>query len=221
MAAAEPATRPAGRRGTRRRWFTVLGVVLMVTGLALVGRYAYDAYLDPVIDVPAARQQVEDVRKQWAKGDKPSSTIPDRAVALMRIPEFGDEFETAVVTGTTEYALSVGVGWFSGTASPGEVGNFAVAEHRGASGPFVPLLELAPGARVIVETRDATHVYALTNTPKDLTVDKADTWVIDPVPGHPGVQPTKRMITLITRRNFFHSPERSVAFGELIETIEK
>lgn len=210
---------PAPRR--RRRLVTVLGVLLVVTGLVFVGLYVYDAYVDPVIDVKAAQQQVEKVKKEWAEGTKPSSKIPGNAVALMRIPEFGPQFEVAVVTGTTEYSLSVGVGWFDHTAAPGQVGNFAVAGHRGASGPFVPLLDLKPGSRVIVETRDATYVYALTNDPNKLTVDKYQTWVIDPVPGEPEAKPTKRLITLITCRNFFHSAERSVAFGELVETIKK
>lgn len=205
----------------RRRLLTVLGVLLVAAGLSFVGVYYWDAYVDPVIDVKLAAQQVDEVKKQWAQGKKPSSKIPGHAVALIRIPEFGPKFEVAVVTGTTPYSLSVGVGWFDHTAAPGQVGNFAVAGHRGASGPFVPLLDLKPGSRVIVETRDATFVYALTNAPKDLTVDKYQTWVIDPVPGKPEAKPTDKLITLVTCRNFFHSPERSVAFGELVETIKK
>ena len=45
--------------------------------------------------------------------------------------------------------------------------------------------------------------------------------MIDAVPGKPDAEPTKKLITLITCRNFFHSAERSVAFGELVETIDK
>ncbi len=220
-----PATPP---EEPRRRWaLTVLGVLLVVSGLSFLGLYVWDADFNPVMDVKAARQQVEEVRKGWAQGRTPSSKIPGNAVALMRIPDFGPDFEVAVVTGTTPHALNVGVGWFEHTAAPGQVGNFAVAGHRGASGPFVPLLDLKPGARIIVETRDATYIYALTSSAADLTVDKTETWVIDPVPVRPGsgrtssAEPTKRLITLVTRRNFFHSPERSVAFGELVETITK
>ena len=64
-------------------------------------------------------------------------------------------------------------------------------------------------------------MYAWTNYPKNQTVDKYETWVIDAVPGKPDAKPTKKLITLITCRNFFHSAERSVAFGELVETIDK
>ena len=220
--AAAPAPKP------RRRWaLTVVGVLLVVTGLSFVGLYIWDAYFNPVMDVKAAQQQVDEVKKGWSEGRTPSSKIPGNAVALMRIPEFGPDFEVAVVTGTTPYALNRGVGWFEHTAAPGKVGNFAVAGHRGASGPFVPLLDLKPGAKVVVETRTHTYVYELTTSAADLTVDKTETWVIDPVPVRPGssrqpaAEPSKALITLVTCRNFFHSPERSVAFGELVETIKK
>ncbi|MFT3970618.1 MAG: class E sortase [Micropruina sp.] len=227
------ATPPAAPRDVRppkarRRWgLTAIGAVLLIVGLALVGYYLWDAYLNPVMDTKAAQQQVETVKKGWAQGRTASSEIPGNAVALMRIPDFGPDFEVAVMTGTTPYALNVGVGWFEDTAAPGQVGNFAVAGHRGASGPFVPLLDLKPGARIVVETRQATYIYALTSSAADLTVDKSETWVVNPVPERPGsgatppAKPTKRLITLITCRNFFHSPERSVAFGELVETIKK
>ncbi|MFT4295035.1 MAG: sortase [Micropruina sp.] len=221
---ATPTPRPASRG---RRALTLIGVLLVVTGLSFLGVYVWDAYFNPVMDTKAAQQQVEVVKKEWAQGRTPSSKIPGNAVALLRVPDFGPDFEVPVVTGTTPYALSVGVGWFEGSAAPGQVGNFALAGHRGASGPFVPLLDLKPGARIVVETRKATFVYALTSSAADLTVDKTETWVVDPVPERPGrqqrthVAPTKRLITLITCRNFFHSPERSVAFGELLETIRK
>lgn len=206
----------------RRRWgLTVIGATLLIAGLGLLGFYLWDAYLNPVMDTKAAQQQVDTVKKGWAQGRAQSSEIPGNAVALMRIPDFGPDFEVAVMTGTTPYALNVGVGWFENTAAPGQVGNFAVAGHRGASGPFVPLLDLKPGSKVIVETRTAIYTYELTNYPKNLTVDSSETWVIDPVPGQAGAKPTEALITLVTCRNFFHSPERSIAFGKLVETDKK
>ena len=218
-----PDESPRRRRGG---WLTVLGVLMLVTGMTFLGLYVWDAYFNPVMDTKAAQQRVDEVKKQWAEGRTPSSKIPGNAVALLRIPEFGPDYEVAVMTGTSEAALNAGVGWFDHTAATGEVGNFAVAGHRGASGPFVQLLDLKPGSRVIIETRKKIFVYALTNHPKDLTVDKSETWVIDPVPVRPGddqpaAKPTKALITLVTCRNFFHSPERSIAFGELIETTTK
>lgn len=222
---ARPPAPSVPRRALRRRPSLVgwVGAILVALGLACVGWYTYQAYFEPVVDEQGTVRQVTDLKKHWEQSTSTSdqTTVPDRAMALLRIPELGPSYEVAVVNGISEYALSVGVGWFPGTAQPGQVGNFALAGHRGRSGPFVQLPELKAGALVQVETRDAIYTYRLTNNPSDLTVDKSETWVIDPVPGHPEQKPTKALITLITCANFFHSPERSVAFGELIETTRK
>ncbi|QLQ15115.1 MAG: class E sortase [Micropruina sp.] len=212
---------PRRARRTRRPVLRWLGGLLVLIGLACVGWYTYQAYFEPVIDEQGARAQVSEVKKRWAQGMPETAPVPDQAMGLLRVPGFGPDYEVAVVDGISEYALSVGVGWFPGTAGPGQIGNFALAGHRGRSGPFVQLPELEQGALIQVETRDAIYTYRLTNNPSDLTVDKSETWVIDPVPGHPDAKPTKALITLITCANFFHSPERSVAFGELVETVAK
>lgn len=212
------------RRALRRRpsWLAVTGLISLLSGAGMLGSFAWQTYLDPVLDTAAAGQQVRVLRQAWSAAPTPEpSPLPGRAVALLRVPEFGSSFEVPVLDGTSERALSRGVGWFEGTAEPGAPGNFAVAGHRGKDGPFVRLLELRPGSIVEVETREAIHSYRLTNNPARLTVDKHETWVIDPVPGSPTARPGKALITLITCRNFFHSPERSVAFGELVGTRAK
>ncbi|HOA90057.1 MAG TPA: sortase [Propioniciclava tarda] len=126
-----------------------------------------------------------------------------------------------VVKGVTPEALHVGVGWFEDTASPGQIGNVAVAGHHGTQGIVRELLDPKPGAVVLVETRDAVYEYHLTNTPAQSWVDHTETWVTDPVPGKTGVTPTQALITLITCKNLFRSDERTVAFGVLAKTTPK
>ncbi len=211
-----------GPRRRRPRWLLFIGVAMIVAGLVLVGSYVREAYLDPVVDEVATTQEVTKLEQEWSVGRAPevSLAVPDKAVALLRVPAFGPDYVVPVVTGTSEYSLARGVGWFEGSAAPGQVGNFAVAGHRGKSGPFVRLLELSPGAKVEIETRTATYVYELTNRPADLTVDKHELWVLDPVPGK-SVAASEPLLTLVTCRNFFHSPERSIGFGKLVETRPK
>ncbi|MFZ1412337.1 MAG: sortase [Micropruina sp.] len=216
---------PSARRH-RPSLVLVAGLMSLLAGAGLLGFYLWQAYLDPVVDTVATQREVQVLKQQWSAEPTPeattaSSPLPDRAVALLRVPEFGSAFEVSVLAGTSEAALSRGVGWFDGSAPPGGVGNFAVAGHRGKDGPFVPLLDLHVGAIVEVETQQAIFTYRLTNEPSQLTVDKHDTWVLDSVPGEPAARPTKALITLITCRNFFHSPERSVAFGELVGVLTK
>ncbi|GAB2483506.1 hypothetical protein GCM10027030_17150 [Luteococcus sediminum] len=98
-----------------------------------------------------------------------------------------------------------------------------MAAHRVTHGePFRRLLELQKGATVVVETRDAIHTYQLDTAPSELTVADVDGgWVLDPVPGKPGEEPTKAIMTLTTCQDLLHSPDRSVAFAHLVETKKK
>ena len=74
---------------------------------------------------------------------------------------------------------------------------------------------------VVVETRDAVYTYELTNNPAEMTVKDTDTWVIQPVPGQPEVRPTEALITLTTCQDLFRSPDRTIAFGKLVDTRSK
>jgi sortase A len=80
---------------------------------------------------------------------------------------------------------------------------------------------------VIVETRDAIHTYRLDTNPNDLIVTFEDIWVVDPLPTNPdgGVQPRQepgqRLITLTTCSELFHTDNRMIAFGHLVETEKK
>ena len=206
-----------------RRGVLAAGGVLLAAGLGGSAYVAWELFGDPLMDPVAAEQGVSDVKSAWESGQDPFTphTVPGTAIALLRIPDFGADFEVPVVLGTTNAALSKGVGWFEETAKPGEIGNFAVAGHRGSRGPFVKLPGLAVGARVEVETREALFVYALDNHPADTVVLNSDTWVLDPVPGHPERQPTEALLTLTTCHDLFHSDNRAIAFGRLVQTQRK
>ena len=87
-----------------------------------------------------------------------------------------------------------------GGVGPGEVGNFIVTGHR-LTGP-APLREspsLRAGDRIRVRTGDTVHVYEVRRTrwtsfrqPASLRAQRAE------VPGRPGVDATRPMITLST-----------------------
>lgn len=201
---------------------TIAGVICLVLGLGLLGWSGYDLFWNPLVDPQVAAQERAELREQWdADAPDPARALPGDAVALLRIPAFGDEFEQPVLVGTDLPTLKRGLGWYEGTASPGEIGNFAVAGHRGTRGPFAPLLELTAGDQVIVETATEIFTYELTNNPAEMTVKDTDTWVLQPVPGHPEVRPTKALITLTTCHDLFRSANRTVAFGALISTQDK
>lgn len=217
-----PSARPAGH--TRRRVLLGAGIGLVTAGVAGAGFVGWELFNDPVMDPAVAEQGAADLKRTWAKPAKPAAetTIDGGALALLRIPAIAANYEVPIVYGTTPYALHRGVGWFENTARPGEIGNFALAGHRGVTGPFVKLPDLQPGAEVIVETRKSIFTYVLDNHPADLVVDKTETWVLQPVPGKPAEKPTTAMITMITCASLiFDQRPRAVAQGHLLTTVAK
>ena len=221
----------------------VVGLVLLVAGVGCLGWVAYQFFGTNVASERAYAQEKTALRGQWqqqtkptpqpsakkstakqstAKPAAPNEVLPGDAIALLRIPAFGADYEVPILAGTDLDILSRGVGHYSSTAQPGQLGNFAVAGHRITHGePFRRLLELDRGDQIIVETRDEIFTYVIDEAPKSLTVKSTASWVLDPVPGEEGSRPTQALITLTTCQDLVHSPDRSIGFGHLASTKNK
>ncbi len=202
-------------------FLTWLGALLLIAGLGVLGWTGYELFLNPLVDPVASKAAVTELREDWESGSEDFKPIPGKAIALLRIPAFGESFEQPVLVGITDSVLASGLGWYEGTSKPGEIGNFAVSGHRGSRGPFAPLGTLHPGDEIVVETRDAVYTYKVTNEPSQTVVMNTDTWVLDPVPGQPDIQPTEALITITTCFDLFHSPRRMILFGTLEDTVTK
>ncbi|MFC7621673.1 class E sortase [Microlunatus sp. GCM10028923] len=213
--------------------FTAVGLLLLIAGLASLGWVAYQYFGTNAAAEQAFKDEKSQLREEWDKkpeakdatNDKKEtkgSVIPGKAVALLRIPALGKDYEVPILAGTDEGTLSRGIGHYEKTADPGQLGNFVIAGHRVTHGqPFARLLELKAGDKIVVETREAIYTYTLDTPPSDLTVKSNETWVTDPVPGTKDRKPSKSALTLITCEDLFHSPDRSVGFGHLIDTQHK
>lgn len=231
--------RPTGRGRGGRSALTVVGVVLLLAGVGLLGWVGFEYFGTNVISERAFVDEKNKLLAKWEaegsaseRGDKPATTskpgssqprqIPGEAIALLRVPAFGEDFEVPILAGTDLRDLNRGVGHYTSSVMPGQIGNFAIAGHRITHGqPFAKLLELDRGDAVIVETRDAVYTYVIDDPPRDLTVPDTATWVLDPVPGQPAAKPTQALLTLTTCQDLFRSPDRSVGFGHLASTKTK
>ncbi|MGY4719375.1 class E sortase [Naumannella huperziae] len=220
------ARKPKKKRGVSP--LTVVGVLLLVIGLGCLGYIGWQYFGTNVVSQRAFSEERTNLREQWKQPDsdpvtsEPGAAVPGDAVALMRIPKLGDDYEVPVLKGTDPGTLARGLGWYEETAQPGEVGNFAVAGHRVTHGePFAKLLELEVGDTVVVETRKAIYTYTITQAPKDVTVKDSETWPLDPVPGKSGQKPTEAILTLTTCTDLFRSPDRSIGFADLTNTENK
>ena len=239
--------RPRKRR--RPSILTITGLLLIAVGVSSLGWMGYQYFGTNAPAQEAAKSEVSQLQNQWNNGDgidvpdpsasasagpnAPSSAAAttgpkytqaqlDKAMAILTIPLFGPDFKVPILVGTSDYALGRGVGWYENTQLPGQIGNFALAGHRITHGePFARLLELKPGDTVIIETKSYIFTYVIDASPSKLTVKDVDTWVLDPVPGKTGVKPTQALITLTTCQDLFHSPDRSVGFGHLVDTKKK
>lgn len=229
-------TKPRRAATKRRRGmspFTAIGLLLLIAGLASLGWVAYQYFGTNAAAEQAFQEEKGQLREEWNQeaekkpekkdDDTPKGKpIPGKAIALLRIPAFGADFEVPILSGTDEHTLSRGIGHFTSTAGPGELGNFAIAGHRVTHGqPFSKAMDLKAGDQIVVETRDAIYTYVLDTPPRDLTVKNTETWVIDPVPGTKEKKASKAALTLITCEDLFHSPDRSVGFGHLVDTQKK
>lgn len=232
-----PAEAPSPPPRGGRSLLTVVGVLLLVAGLGCLGWVGWQYLGTNVTSEKAFHEETTQLREQWAepstpppptpadstgKGELAPAVIPGDAIALLRIPAFGSDYEVPILAGTDLSILDRGVGHYTTTAAPGEIGNFAVAGHRVTHGqPFARLLELQAGDQVIVETREKTYTYEMDDSPASLTVDDTETWVLDPDPHHPGAAATSSMMTLTTCQDLFRSPDRSVGFAHLAKTVDK
>lgn len=206
---------------------TVIGILLLIFGLGCFGYVGFQLFGTNAASQQSYKSERVRLKQQWNGGGKGSSSgqksavVPGNAIALLSIPSVGLK-EVPVLEGTDDDVLARGIGHYAKTADPGKVGNFAVAGHRITHGePFAHLLELKKGDQVVVETRSAVYTYEIGTSPRKLTVNDTEGWVLDPVPGTEGADPTEALITLTTCQDLFHSSDRSVGFGALVDTKPK
>ena len=223
----------------RHRWWWWVGLALVVGGVSVLGWVAWQVEGTNWVSRREQSQVLDRIRGAWERGE-PTARLrvgggmvglggpEDRveAVGVVRVPRFGDEYAVPLLEGTSDAVLAAGYGHFTRSAGPGERGNFALAAHRVTHGePLRDMPSLQPGDRVLVETRAATYTYELTTGGDDLVVPFTETWVVDPLPTNPrpgGVQPPQepggRLITLTTCSELFHTDDRMIAFGVLVDT---
>jgi len=222
----------SGRRPERRRLLLWPGIALILVGVSLLGYVAWEFWGTTWVSHRHRDQALAQIERAWQGGAQGSGNGAVRtqwgdATAIIRIPRFGADYAVPVFEGTSDQVLATGFGHFTGTAGPGEVGNYAVAAHRITHGePLRRMPDLRVGDAVIVQTRTETYTYRMTTAGSALVVPFTAGWVTDPLPTNPsagGVQPAQsagqRLITLTTCSELFHTDNRMVAFGVLEKEV--
>lgn len=220
-----------GRRGRSRRPapLTISGVLgeLLITLGVLLGLFlVWQLFWTDVVAMGEQDQIIAAADEDWGALDTETIAAPqdgpppvpslngeDNVFAMLHVPAF-DRVRTPIAEGTDmERVLNVkGAGHYSGTALPGEVGNFSLAGHRNTFGrPFEDIARLKEGDPIVVETPDAFLVYRVT---EHLIVQPEDVEVIAPNPDDPTAQATDRMLTMTACHPMFSARERYIVHAE-------
>lgn len=202
----------------------MIGLVLVVSGLALVGNSLYGLFIED--DVLAGEQQgaaseysnlqdANSFKKKFV--DAGTNLKPADVFAKVYIPRLGDDWVRLVGEGIRwEPVLNkIGVGHYSQTQLPGQVGNFAVAAHRGGfGGSFRNIHRLTTGDHVYVQTNGGWFDYEYRQTK---IVLPEEVGVIKPIPkGLDGAVAGGKYMTLTSCDPVFVNTHRIIVWLELV-----
>lgn len=131
-------------------------------------------------------------------------TLADNVLALIKIDKIN--VKHPILEGVGDNVLKVAVGHFPETKMPGQMGNFALIGHRNYtfSQPFKDLDKLEVGDEIVIETRNSSFTYKVTNKK---IVSPSQTDVLDSRGGS--------TITVVTCTD--HASKRLVIEGNLIK----
>lgn len=206
-----------------------LGELLISLGVVLLLFVAWQLYWTDFTAGRAQASTTESVQKQWAAhpDSAPGALVDGKvksvplgdAFALIRIPRFGKSYVKPIYQGTELPILDKGVGHYTKTQMPGEIGNFAVAGHRVTYGkPFNEIATIRPGDAIVVETSTTWYVYRAV---RHVIVTPDHIEVVAPVPQHPGQQPTEAWMTMTACNPEYSARQRYVEFSQLEQVLPK
>ncbi|WP_395244921.1 class E sortase [Agromyces sp. MMS24-K17] len=214
----------------------VFGELLLTAGVLILLFLGWQLWWNDAIMAGQQSEAASELSQEWSaqqRADRGGEPVPAPAepgepvvdpttygnaesFAVMYVPRFGEDSQRTVAEGIGLDVLNSyqqGVGHYPGTAMPGAVGNFAIASHRSAYGGGMHEIEqLQLGDAIYIQTKDGWYTYRFRDfeyvTPS--TVD-----VLAPVPHHPDLPPTDRLVTLTSCNPLYSTAERIIAYGVL------
>lgn len=220
-------------RRQRRQRVSVIGVIgeLLITAGVLVFLFlGWQLWLNDLIVGAEDNHAAAALAQTWEIENPPTRDVPvtpidygdpvvsaapanAKTLAIMYVPRFGADWtrEIAEGIGLSDVLNTRRIGHYPTTQMPGDVGNFAVAAHRLTYGaPFRDIDQLRLGDRIYVMTPDGYYTYLFRNLEY---VDKHGVGVLDPVPQQADVEPTTRLLTLMSCNPKWSTAERIVAYA--------
>ncbi len=203
------------------------GAGLILAGLAIVGASAYQLTIgeqqaSEEQKAQALEMPLVEIADGVAEGDADSSDGASNlqvgeVFAKIYAPRLGSDYVRNIAEGTSlEKVLNtVGLGHYSKTQMPGEVGNFAIAGHRaGNGGPMREIDKFVAGDLVYVETAETWFTYKFLESK---VVEPDAIGVIDPQPlGLTKMGATGQYLTMTSCTPIYVNTQRIIAWFELV-----
>lgn len=215
-----------GRRGSL---LGILGELFITAGVVVLLFLVWQTWVNNIVVSSTQREEARELSQEWNKGEavKPApderadpgvpivAEAPNLAVTFgtLIVPRFGADYTRPIAESVSlERVLNTrGVGHYSGTQMPGEVGNFAVAAHRtGWGDPFFDINKLQLGDSVYVETEAGWYRYVFRSLEY---VEATGVGVLNPVPQFDGAIASDRIMTLTSCNPIHTADERIIAYA--------
>ena len=139
-------------------------------------------------------------------------------IATMTASRLGSKWVETIYEGTSlkRVLTPLGLGHYSMTQMPGEIGNFAVAGHRaGSGGPFRNIDKFRKGDLVVVKTKQATFTYRYLQTK---VVEPSEVEILLPEPSGLTVpRKSDSLLTLQTCTPIHVNTKRLIVWFELVK----
>ncbi|WP_172956802.1 class E sortase [Rhodoluna limnophila] len=200
----------------------IVGTALLVGGVTIISVAAYNMTVGD--ELARVQQQAAAETVPLAGADGETGTLDGKQLeigdvfAKLYVPRFGEDYVRNIAEGTSlsKVLNTVGIGHYSGTAMPGEVGNFALAGHRsGNGGPMRDIDKFVPGDLVFVETASTRYTYKFV---EGTTVKPSGIGVIAPVPvGMATAVEGGKYLTMTSCTPIGVNTDRIIAWFELVE----
>jgi sortase A len=214
------------QKSRSQRVWGAIGALLIAAGLCIL---AVSVYQLTIGEQQASEQQESRAEEvplvsigDGSAGEAPGSSVlaEGEVFAKLYAPRFGADYVRNIAEGTSlEKVLNtVGLGHYSGTQMPGEVGNFAVAGHRaGNGGPLRQIDKFVSGDLVYVETASTRFTYRFLESK---VVEPNAIGVIDAVPQgltqQGGSSSNGKFLTLTSCTPIYVNTQRIIAWFELV-----
>jgi sortase A len=224
----ERAARAVPGGGIIQRVIGIAGELLITAGVLVFLFLAWQLWLNDIVVGDQQRADAVQLGQSWDPGGSVVRTPDPQAdygepivaaspadvskFAIMYVPRFDDDARIiAQGTSTVPVLNTIGVGHYSDSQMPGQVGNFAVAAHRTTHGaPFNKNATLRVGDRIYVQTQDGYYTYVFRNLEY---VRPTGVGVTEPVPQSPGTSPTDRVMTMTSCNPKLSAAERIIAYS--------